>query len=170
MNEDDAKPRRYTEEEFALILRKAAELQPSDSREPGQGRVSGLTMEEMRSIAQEAGLDPEAVTRAASLLGALEWEEGEGLAVAVFGGPSKYHLKFEIPGHLPSDELGRILAEIRRTWEHQGEVTEVLGAGFLTARGLWTMTSRRFKNKLTRLMDVLTTSVERGARSPDADS
>jgi hypothetical protein len=245
---DDAKQRRYNEEEFALILRKASELQASDRGGSAPGTSEGLTLDEIRSIAVEAGMDTEAITRAASLLGLLEWEERGSLAAAIFGGPSKYHLEFEVPGTLPSEELGRILAEIRRSWEHQGEASEVLGglqwktargelsqvtvniaprgeathiqivgdrngasavtfvfpmmgaailvgalggtfeptsvagivslitgtlgAGFLTARTLWASGSRKFKGKLTRLVDALTTSVGRGARpggSPESD-
>ena len=49
---DDQK---YSEEEFALILRKAAELQASPK---AVQRTGGMSLEEMKSIAQEAGIDP----------------------------------------------------------------------------------------------------------------
>jgi len=127
VNNDDVKKRRYSEEEFALILRKASEIQVSAGNRSAVTGTGGLTLEEIRSIATEAGIDPEAVTRAASILGALEWEEKSGLAVAIFGGPSKYHLDCEIPGRLPPEEMGRILEQIRRAAEHQGEASEVLG-------------------------------------------
>lgn len=237
---DDGPRRRYTEEEFALILQKASEMQvPREGKAPS--RFPGLTLEEMRSIASEAGIDPEAVTRAASLLGTLEWDEKTGSAATIFGGPSKYHLDCEIPGRLPPEELGRVLAEVRRIWEHQGEVTEelggfqwrtvgqlsaltvnitprgdstaiqivgdrgpsgaltfvfpmmvsgilvgalgaafeptsaagiislitgTLGAGFLTARTLWTSGTRRFKKRLSGLVDTLSASVEKVALPP----
>jgi len=238
VSEENNKARRYSEEEFALILRKASEIQtPEGTRGEGMGS-SGLTLEEIRSIAREAGMDPEAVTRAAALLGATRWEERSGLAAAIFGDPSKYHLEFEVPGTVSKEEMGRILAEIRRTWEHQGEVSEVLGglhwktvgelsavnvnvsprgestaiqivgdrgsagaltftfpmmaaailvgalgaafeptsvagivslvtgtlgAGFLSARTLWTSGSRRFRKRLAGLMDAVSTAVERVA-------
>jgi len=123
VSKDDAKKRRYSEEEFALILRKASEIQLSGGNQSAMTGTGGLTLEEIRSIATEAGIDPEAVTRAASILGALEWEEKAGLAAAIFGGPSKC----EIPGRLPPEEMGRILEQIRRAAEHQGEASEVLG-------------------------------------------
>ena len=241
MGSDDSKERRYSEEEFALSLRKASELQTPTSdgaREPG---AKGLSLEEIRSIAAEAGIDPEAVTRAASLLGALDWDEREGISGIIFGGPSKYHLEFEVPGRLRDGDLGRILGEIRRAWEHQGEVSEILGgvewktvgelsavtvnisprgestaiqivgdrggagavtfifpmmgaailvgalgatfeptsfagiaslitgtlgAGFLTARTLWGTGTRKFKERLTRLMDSVSTAVERSVLPP----
>jgi hypothetical protein len=119
--------RRYSEEEFALILRKASEIQLSSGSRSSRSGTGGLTLEEIRSIATEAGIDPEAVTRAASVLGAMEWDEKAGLAAAIFGGPGKFHLNCELPGRLPPEEMGRILEQIRRAAEHQGDAAEVLG-------------------------------------------
>jgi len=127
VSKDDAKKRRYSEEEFALILRKASEIQLSSGNQTAGTGTGGLTLEEIRSIATEAGIDPEAVTRAASILGALGWKEKGGLAAAIFGGPSKFHLDCEISGRLPPEEMGRILEQIRRAAKHQGEASEVLG-------------------------------------------
>jgi hypothetical protein len=241
VNHDDTKKRRYSEEEFALILRKASEIQVSSGNQSGVTGTGGLTLEEIRSIATEAGIDPEAVTRAASILGALEWEQKEGLAAAIFGGPSRFHLDCELPGRLPPEEMGRILEQIRRAAEHQGEASEVLGgiewktvgdlsainvnisprgdstsiqivgdrsgagavcftfpmaaaailvgalgagleptsaagiislvtgtlgAGFLTGRTLWVAGSKKFRKRLTRLMDTVSRSVERTALPP----
>lgn len=127
MNEEDRKKKRYSEEEFALILRKASEIQISRGTEVARPGAGGLTLEEIQSIATEAGIDTEAVTRAASILGMLDWEERTGLASAIFGGPSKYHLDCEVPGSLRPEDMGRILEQIRRAVEHQGEASEVLG-------------------------------------------
>ena len=127
MSNEDPKQKRYSEEEFAIILRKASEIQVSGGNQSARTGTGGLTLQEIQSIANEAGIDPEAVTRAASILGAHEWEEKSGLAVAIFGGPGKYHLDCEIPGSLPPEEMGRILEQIRRAAEHQGEASEVLG-------------------------------------------
>ena len=241
MSEEDKDVRRYSEEEFALILRKASEIQTRGLSRPSRSGTGGMSLEEIRSIATEAGIDPEAVTRAASILGALEWDERSGMAAAIFGSPSKYHLEFEVPGRVSPEEMGRILGEIRRAWEHQGEVSEVLGglqwktvgelsavnvnisprgestaiqivgdrsgaggvtftfpmmasailvgalgasfepttaagivslvvgtlgAGFLTARTLWVSGSKRFRKRLTRLMDSVSTAVEQAAIPP----
>lgn len=127
MNEDEPKGKRYSEEEFALILRKASEIQMARGTQPGRTGAGGFTLAEIRSIASEAGIDPEAVTRAASLLGTFQWEERPGLAESILGGPSKYHLDCEVPGALPPEEMSRILEQIRRAAEHQGEASEVLG-------------------------------------------
>jgi hypothetical protein len=127
VSNDESKKRRYTEEEFALILRKASEIQDSPRGGGKAGTGSGLTLSEIQSIANEAGLDPQAISRAAALLGAMEWEERSGLAAAIFGAPGKFHLDFEVSGKLPPEELGRVLELIRRSAEHQGEAAEVLG-------------------------------------------
>jgi len=127
VSNDESKKRRYSEEEFALILRKASEIQDSPKGGGKGGAGSGLTLDEIRSVANEAGIDPVAVSRAAALLGTMEWEERSGLSAAIFGAPGKFHLDFEVPGKLPPEELGRILELIRRSAEHQGEAAEVLG-------------------------------------------
>jgi len=127
VSEEKSGGRRYTEEEFALILRKASELQESPTEASGRRGGQGLSLEEIQSIASEAGIDPHAVSRAAALLGSMEWEEQKGLAAAIFGGPGTYHLSFEVPGRLPPEEYRRILELIRKVLEHQGEASEVLG-------------------------------------------
>ena len=127
MSDDKSKERRYSEEEFAIILRKATEIQESAPQGSARRGGGGFSLEEIQSIAGEAGIDPRAVSRAAALLGATEWEERKGLAAAIFGGPGTHHLDFEIPGRLPPEEYGRLLELIRRTMEHQGEASEVLG-------------------------------------------
>ena len=88
MSNDDTKKKRYSEEEFALILRKATEIQVSSGNPSARTSTGGFTLQEIQSIATEAGIDAEAVTRAASLLGAQEWDEKAGLAAAIFGGAS----------------------------------------------------------------------------------
>jgi len=127
VNNDDSNRRRYSEEEFALILRKASEIQETPGTGQGWRGGLGLTLEEIQSIAGEAGIDAQAISRAAALLGAMEWEEKKGLAAAIFGGAGSYHLDIEVPGKLPTEETGRVLELIRRTLAHQGEASEVLG-------------------------------------------
>jgi len=124
---EDTGARRYSEEEFALILRRASEIQDPSGEGAGRSRGQGLTLQEIQSIAGEAGIDPQAVARAAALLGSTEWGEKRGLAERIFGGPGTYHLSFQAPGRLPPEAYRAILELIRRTLEHQGEVAEVLG-------------------------------------------
>jgi hypothetical protein len=127
MSPDDSRGRRYSEEEFALILKKASEIQESSRNVPESRSGHGLSLEEIQAIAREVGIEPEAVSRAAGLLGASAWDERKGLAAAIFGGPGTYHLGLEVSGRLAPEDYGRILEVIRRTMEHQGEASEVMG-------------------------------------------
>ncbi len=128
LSRDRPEERRYSEEELALILARASEIQASEgSRDVGSG-TEGFSLAEIRSIAAEAGIDPEAVTRAASTLGALGGEGRPRLSTLIFGGSGRYHLDVEVPGRLAPGDLSRILEDIRRVAEHQGETSEVLGS------------------------------------------
>jgi hypothetical protein len=115
--------RRYSDEEFALILRKASELQEGGAKP--QAARGGMSLEEIRSIAAEAGIDPEKVTKAASLL---TRSDDPGTAVRLFGGPSSYHLEHTTKGEISQEDLGRLLDVIRKATRHQGKGTHVLDA------------------------------------------
>jgi hypothetical protein len=127
MSRDGSGTRRYSEEEFALILKRASEIQESSRDVPGTRSGHGLSLDEIQAIAREVGIEPEAVSRAAGLLGSQAWKERTGLAAALFGGPGTYHLGLEVPGRLAPEEYSRILEVIRRVMEHQGEASEVMG-------------------------------------------
>jgi len=113
--------RRYTDQEFALILRKASEL--AKDRPGPAGRSGGLTLSQMQDIAGEAGIDPELVARAASLFST----QGTSLAAKIFGGPGSYRVVESVPGEIPKEELGRIVETIREVLNSQGQAEEVLG-------------------------------------------
>ena len=119
MNRDDQGGRRYTEEEFALILRRASEISTAADTGPG-----GLSLSEMQQIAREAGIDPAAVAKAAHSLP----EPSRQTLAVIFGGPMKYRLERTVPGKASEEDLGRILQAIRRTAEHQGRTEHILGS------------------------------------------
>ena len=114
--------RRYSDEEFALILRKATELQEGGAKPVPR---TGMSLEEIRSIAVEAGIDPEKVAQAASLLSR---SDQPGTAVRLFGGPSSYHLEHTAQGEISQEDMGRLLEVIRRATRDQGHATSVLDA------------------------------------------
>ena len=69
--------RRYSDEEFALILRRAVEIEGRPTPEPEAPTLplppsDGLTLTEIQEIAGEAGIDPAAVAEAASALSLAE--------------------------------------------------------------------------------------------------
>ena len=97
--------RTYSSEEFALILREAAELssrigQPEPSTE-------GLTLAEMKSAAAQAGLDPALVERAARKLAmrttASPFER-------VIGGPLRHEHDARFRVKLNEDSAARVLS------------------------------------------------------------
>jgi hypothetical protein len=48
-------------------------------------------------------------------------------------------------------------------------VTGLLGSGFLLSRTLWVRGGKRFRKKLTRIMDALSGTVEEAALLPPSD-
>jgi hypothetical protein len=111
--------RRYTDREFALIVRKAFELEEQAPRTVA-GR-DGLTIEEMQSIAAEVGLEPGAIEAAAALVPA----ERSGAAATALGAPESWtwELRFDHP--LDEDAGDVFLQTIRRILSQRGEVRRV---------------------------------------------
>ncbi len=115
----DAGDRRFSEDQFALILRKAAELQERDPRSP----VSrGMTFQDIEQIAAEAGIDPRYVRDAVSLLDARQ----PGLAAALLGGPVRQRYESTVDGSIPPEDLNKLLDVIRQVTGKPGEVKHVL--------------------------------------------
>jgi hypothetical protein len=116
--------RRYSENEFALILRKAFELQEGRPRAGITDPADGLTLEEIKAAAAEVGIDPVLIERAAAILPTTT----ESLETRIFGGPSKYQMEYTAPGTLPKEDFGRVIDAIRQATGHTGKVSEVLGS------------------------------------------
>lgn len=98
----------YSDEEFALILRKATELA---SRAEGPAASSGgLTLTEMKAAAEQVGLDPALVERAARMLAAT--------AIAspverLIGGPLRHDDQARFPIKLDENGAARLLSAVR---------------------------------------------------------
>ena len=133
----------YSDEEFALILRKAAEL--ASRVESPAASSAGLTLAEMKSAAAQAGLDPALVERAARLLAV---EVTTSPIERLIGGPLRHHHEARFPIELDENRAALLLSAVRitagvagrrdrghsssmgMTW-HDGGDTESLG---ITAR------------------------------------
>ncbi|HSM06224.1 MAG TPA: hypothetical protein VK858_16510 [Longimicrobiales bacterium] len=116
--------RRYSDEEFGLILRKATELQALGAVSRGSGPPApggGMSLEEIQAIAREVGIDPALVAQAAGL-------------VAGPGGPAegfltlRYALADSVPGALSEEDKVRVLQAIREAAGQHG-VSELAGSG-----------------------------------------
>jgi len=58
----------YSEEEVALLIRRAVELEAERSRSGSNGDQQGLTMQDLEKIAADSGIDPELMRHAADEL------------------------------------------------------------------------------------------------------
>jgi hypothetical protein len=117
-------PRRFSSEEVARILKRAAELQLAD---PTGRSPSSLNVEEMEQLAGEAGIERARLHAAiAELHGRARVPQGPW----ILGGPTRLYLERVVPVAIPAETLEDLLAEIRRVLEEVGNVS-VLG-GTLT--------------------------------------
>jgi len=110
--------RRYTEEELALILNRAAERQ-----EGVQSGAPRYTLAEIQEIAAGAGIAPEHVASVAVALRDARAPRGGGL----LGAPDRFRFEETIDGEVADDVIGELLDVVRRTLGVQGEVSEALG-------------------------------------------
>lgn len=106
----DEAGRRYTEDEVALILRRAAELDVHS----GGGRE--LTLAEVQDIAREAGIPPEQVVRAARTV---ERPHADAFA-PILGAPTTFARNAEVPGMVPEASYPELVQIIRDAFERHG--------------------------------------------------
>ena len=112
--------RRYSEEEFGLVLRMAAEV--GDGPEVAPPR-EGLTLAQIREIAGEVGIDPERVSRAAALLPSTE----DSAPTRLIGGSPRQRLQHTVSGVVSAEDLGGVIEVVRRALYIQGVTHEVMG-------------------------------------------
>ena len=114
--------RRFGESEIERILKAAADLQEraqSLSADPGRG----LTLDELRQVAHEAGIDPRFVDLAVSDVDAPIERIESGLA----GGPLTWRFRSDVAGEIGDVDRNRILQGIRSIMGARGEIADVYG-------------------------------------------
>jgi hypothetical protein len=105
----------YSDDEFALILRKAAEL--ASRVESPAASSEGLTLSEMKSAAAQAGLDPVLVERAAQMLAdTAATSQLERLT----GGPLRHNHEARFPIKLDENSAALLLSAVRITASQAG--------------------------------------------------
>lgn len=117
----DPDTRRYDDEQLALVLRRAVELERNGHATPPALRPSpagGFTATDIRSIAAEAGIDAGAVERA---LRTFDVAPPSGVA-RLAGGPVHLRRDATLPGRLTDEVHGRLVGRIRREAAHHGVV------------------------------------------------
>jgi hypothetical protein len=121
MNESERRfgePRRFSEGEQALILKRAAELQEQLSSPASRGE---LTLEELQSVALGAGIDAELIAQAAAAL-----PPTESHARGYFGPAANYQFSDIVSGSLSEIAIRDLIDLARTDTTLQGEVSEVL--------------------------------------------
>lgn len=98
----------YSDEEFARILRKAAELARSEES-PADSSV-GLTLIEMKSAAAQAGLDPTLVERAARMLA---FTAAASPIERLAGGPLRHNYDVRFATTLDERRAALLLSAVR---------------------------------------------------------
>ena len=110
--------RRFTEEELALILNRAAERQ-----EGVQASAPRYTLADIQEIAAGAGIAPDHVASVAAAI----HDERTTRGGAVLGAPHRFRFDETIDGEVADEVIGELFDLVRRTLGLQGEVTDALG-------------------------------------------
>ena len=139
--------RRYTDQEVALVLQRAAEI---EERRSDSTAARGLTLRELREIAKEVGLSPDVIDEALTLVQA----GARPPSGALLGAPLSSKLARGVRGHLGEEALQRLLHVVEEHVEETGTVSEALG----TVR--WTSISRGHKFDRTMQVSLSTTDEE----------
>jgi hypothetical protein len=138
VDEHDA-DRRYADQEVALVLQRAAEL---EERRSDSTAARGLTLRELHEIAKEVGLSPDVIDEALAAIQA----GARPRSGALLGAPLSSKLVRGVRGHLGEEALQRLLRVVEEHVEETGTVSEALG----TVR--WTTIARG--HKFDRTMQV----------------
>lgn len=112
--------RRYSDEEIQLLLKRAAELESETPALPA--RVDGPTLEEIESIASEAGINPALIRQAAHELDS----PSSGITVlappssVLLGAPTVFELERVVRGEASQASLERLVPHLQRAADGVG--------------------------------------------------
>jgi hypothetical protein len=107
--------RQYSEHEMAAILERAAALQGTSAMVPVHG---GRTLDEIRAIAGEAGLDAACVEAAVRSLDQVHVPSG------VLGRSPRMELETTIAGQLDEEDRRELLGVLQRSFDARGRAVE----------------------------------------------
>lgn len=131
-------PRRYTDDEVRHLLERATEYQLA---QPASSEVAGLTLAELEAVAREAGIDVEALRRAATELettggagpgDAVVRAGGGDRAAALAGAPLSVVLERTLPVEVSREVLEALVPVVQAAAEAPGSPT--VGGHTLTWR------------------------------------
>jgi len=117
---------RFSDEEFAQIIRAAQELQERAAAAPGgdAGRTAlslpagGMSLAEIEAVAGEVGLDPAYIKQAAAIMRA---DRPVLSANPILGGPANFAYRTTVPGRVDPSEYPRLADAIRHELGQHGD-------------------------------------------------
>lgn len=121
MSDPVARQRKFNDEEVALIIKRAAELQQTQQTESEPS--TALTLTEVEEIAREAGIDPKLIRQAAH---GLDRPSETSRPSPWLGAPTSLVFERVVDGEIPIEDFEPLINEIRRTLGDNG-VPSVLG-------------------------------------------
>ncbi len=131
-----SKDKLYSDQEISAILKRAGEMQATQSPE----ETHGLSLDELQQIAREVGLDPSIVAAAAAEL------EHAGLSsksTGLLGAPTSIHIERVIQGEIDDALMPEVAAKI-------GEAFGLVGRSGQVGRSLeWTHSTERTNMQVT---------------------
>ena len=130
MADTPKRERKFNEEEVALIIKRAAELQQTEQTEQDPG--SALSLTEVEEIAREAGIDPKLIRRAAV---GLDQPAQTNRPSPWIGAPTRIVFERVVDGEIPVEEFEPLIAEIRRTFGDNG-LPSVIGKSLAWSSGI----------------------------------
>jgi hypothetical protein len=116
----DDSTRRFTDQEVAVVLRTASEI---DAREGAIGGGGGLSLEDLREIAAEVGISPRAIERAVARL-----DSRARAPEAWVGAPLVRRAVRAVPGELDRESVARLIHLVDERTTSAGAISEALGS------------------------------------------
>lgn len=135
--------RKFNDEEVALIIKRAAELQQTEQIENNPS--TALSLSDVEQIAREAGIDPKLIRQAA--LG-LDQPSTTIRPNPWVGSPTRIVFERVVDGEIPVEEFESLIADVRRTFGDNG-VPSVLGRSLA-----WSSSMRGRRRAQGRQIDV----------------
>ena len=115
MTDPRARDRQFNDEEVALIIKRAAELQQTEQVE--QEPSSSMSLAEVEQIAMEAGIDPRLIRRAAQ---GIDRPQDVNRPSAFAGAPTRLVFERVVDGEIQVDDFELLINEIRREMGENG--------------------------------------------------
>lgn len=113
-----SKSRLYSDQEISAILKRAGEMQATQSPEESHG----LSLDELQQIAKEVGLDPRIVAAAAA---ELEHSGVESKASGLLGAPTSMYIERVLPGEIDDAMMPEVAAKIGKAFGMVGRSGQV---------------------------------------------